>query len=86
MSEKRLDPLLDQETVRQSFDLPAEMHEKLSHWLPYGTKRHFMIRIVELALEGMETGGYEVVGAILQGDFNPLAEAVRKNEERRNKE
>jgi len=70
----------DEDTVRYSFDLPRELHEKLAHFLPYGTKKYFLIRIVEHAVEGMEQGGYAVVGAILQGDYNPLIEAVRRKD------
>lgn len=70
----------DENTIRYSFDLPRELHEKLAHFLPYGTKKYFLVRIIEHAIEGMEAGGYEVVGAILQGDYNPLIEAIRRKE------
>lgn len=69
------------ETVRYSFDLPKPLHDKMKYYLPYGTKKYFLVRLIELAVDGMETGGPVVVGAILQGDYNPLAEAVRKREE-----
>lgn len=70
----------DRDTIRCSFDLPRDLHDKLKSYLPYGTKRYFFQRIIELALEGMDQGGYEVTGAILKGDFNPLANAVLKRE------
>jgi hypothetical protein len=72
-----------QDTRRCSFDLPVDLHDKLSSFLPYGTKKHFLVQVVKLAVEGMSEGGYAVVGAILQGDFNPLAEAIKNSEMRK---
>lgn len=77
MPETKHDP---EDTIRYSFDLPKSLHDKLCHYLPYGTKKYFLVRIIEHAVDGMECGGYAVVGAILQGDYNPLIEAVREKD------
>lgn len=71
----------DEETIRYSFDLPKPLHDRLSQYLPYGTKKYFLVRIIDLALQGMDSGGYEVAGAILAGDYNPLAKAIKREED-----
>jgi hypothetical protein len=76
-----MEPIMDErEVVRCSFDMRKDLHEKLCYHLPYGTKSHFYNKIMEIAVDGIEYGGYEVVGAILKGDLNPLAEAIKKRD------
>lgn len=76
------DKQLEPEMLTISFKIDKEIHERLKATVPYGVRSHFFRRILELALSRLEVGGYEVIGAIMAGDFDPL-QAVR--EERENK-
>jgi len=75
------DEYIKEDVIRQSFDLPTDLHKKLGYYLPYGTKRHFFIKITEIAIQGIERGGYEVIGAILQGDYLPLLKSMQEIED-----
>lgn len=70
----------EKEVVRCSFDMRKDLHDKLCFYLPYGTKSHFYNKIMEIAVDGIEHGGYEVIGAVLKGDLNPLAEAIKRRD------
>ena len=67
MTEKQLE-----DVVRISFNLPRDLHTRLTDALPWGVKSTFFRKIVEIAVDRIEKGGYAVVGGILKGDVDPF--------------
>lgn len=58
--------------VRMSFDLPGEVYDQLITTFDWGQRGKFIAAIVELALLKVKKGGYETIGAIASGDYDPL--------------
>ena len=58
-----------EEHTRMSFSLPEDTYERFVEAIPWGVRSHFLRQIVETAVEVVEEGGYEVIGAIMSGDF-----------------
>ena len=58
--------------TRVSFSLPTELHEKMKKTIPWGIRSYFFRKIVEISLNRIAEGGYEVIGAVLSGDYDPL--------------
>ena len=67
MSEKPVE-----DTIKVSFTLPRDLHTRLQDALPWGVKSTFFRKIVEIAVERIEAGGYVVIGGILKGDIDPF--------------
>lgn len=61
-----------EDVARISFNLPRDLHNRLTDALPWGVKSTFFRKIVEIAVDRIERGGYEVVGGILKGDIDPF--------------
>lgn len=60
------------EDVRVSFIIPRELHEKVTRTIPWGARTHFFNKLLELGMHRVEKGGYEVLGAIVSGDYDLL--------------
>jgi hypothetical protein len=61
-----------EDTIRVSFNLPKELHTRVTDLIPWGVKSNFFRKIVEIACNRIDEGGYVVIGAILKGDFDPF--------------
>jgi hypothetical protein len=61
-----------------SFDLPVEIYEELDATFDWGQKGKFIAAVVTLAMNKLrqasfsKSKGYEVIGAIMAGDYDPL--------------
>ena len=62
----------EQDLKRMSFNIPVELYDRLKETIPWGNRGHFLERLLEIALNSVEKGGYEIIGAIYAGDYDPL--------------
>ena len=69
------------ETKKVSYDIPVALHDKLVATIPWGVRSEFFRKLIEIALDRIEGGGYVVIGAILSGDYDPLQKRLGEEEE-----
>jgi len=58
--------------VRVSFTIDRSLYERMQSIVPWGVRSHFFAKILEMALDRIAEGGYEVIAAVLAGDYDPL--------------
>ena len=59
-------------TVRVSFVIDRSLYEKMISLIPWGVRWQFFTKILEISLSQIKEGRYEIVAAILAGDYDPL--------------
>ena len=68
-------------TKRLSFDVPAELHDRLSGVLSYGNRSYVLRIMVEHLVKALEIGGSTVLGGIISRELNPFEVLGRKKNE-----
>ena len=59
-------------TRRLSFDIPIELHDRLTEHVTYGNMSRLMPKVCEILVRRLEEGGVMMVAAIIHGDYDPL--------------
>lgn len=63
---------IQEDVKRMSLAIPRPLYNKLQATIPWGVRSHFLRKLIEIALGRIERGGFEVVGAILADEYDPL--------------
>lgn len=58
--------------TRINVELPKEQYDRLKELLPWGMKSLLFRSLIAMTLEAVDKGGPEVLGLILNKQYNPL--------------
>lgn len=80
-------PNTEERTTRLSFDIPTELHDRLSRYLSWGNRGWMLKLMVELMVEALDKAGkdgdaHRIIGAMISRDFNPFSQMRRQGEGR----
>ena len=73
-----------EETIRLSFDIPAETHNRLSRYLSWGNRGWMLKLMVELMVEALDRASkdgdvHRIIGAMIAREFNPFSQMKRRD-------
>ena len=67
-----INPAMQEEMMRLSFDIPEDLYNRLKGVVPWGARSRFLRELIEIAVNRIERGGPQVIGAIMIGDLDPF--------------
>lgn len=61
--------MVNEQTVRINFEVTRDLHARMAKAFPYGLRGKVMTALLEALVNGVESHGQLVLGAVLDGQF-----------------
>lgn len=63
---------VEDEVKASSIYIPMSLRSRLNATIPWGVRGKFIQKLIETALDRIEDRGYEVLGGVIAGDYDPF--------------